>query len=1759
MACRTREEIEQELSQKAIADIKKNNPNISEFKAREDGMSVAELMVDEALAKSETMDLKFNEWYKGKIIISNSGTGKSVAASKLKNVIDGDILLVEAANTVLNRENTGTVISTPSELNIAWLALGKSSGSVEYNNLREEVYAIQAELAKKESSKGNTVLLASSRKPLVDIADLVFFKGNVKELQSSRSDNTRENVLYLSESEIEAKNTKFLNATKHKSKVILDKGVFVLDILQQTPKDIKYTEKVRNILKDSIGAEIEFYKTVYGDGYSPSSVKNTTMLLDVRVENSEIVFDTSEGSRIVLKDTSDRYPVLDDIRERAGIGKSDSTIETEALLGKQEKAQDDAYSKGKEYQKDQMFVRNHTSYPKQIATKKLFKVRARILTKKEKIITSINGEKETVNIGNIGDYVVTGLKGEKYIVKPSELSKRYEIERQKDNNFILTTKAVSISYNIARDDGKFTASWGEEMIAHPGDALVYENGILSYRIEKEVFENTYDANVNDSKNKTKVSYDNDDVVSHRSSKTGRTSRDGKKILDGSKINNYSAIVHLIDNLEEIDNVKTTAKHATHLKKVLGVLIKGTKEPLREMNIYLSEKYRDNGGFVTFGADSAMYLKAGTNKKLLGTSESLVQKFVHEMIHGSSYFSLNFNKSEVTTQIELLKKLRAKAFDVLTPEMLLGDSIIDEELELLEAQGVLDHMNDEKVGLEEFLAIALTNEKVFEALGNVTITQKREVKNLIDAILNVFETIVNAAMQAAGRANGSMKGDVLMMKLVSEIASVNRRVEDRKNSLIRNYVSEKVDDLEKKFTDKMDDMDKERIEKHLKEYGERNADGTQKKHGIFDKIRAVWYVSATEEGAPLLQSFFHGMGMKEEGTIQTILRHVRHADEFGNTMQKFTMASGNIDMHRENQATKISNLIRAAIGKMGKAKQKSLYVSMMMGDGISVVHRYKDEASKLYDGSGKLEAEIEKAEKKIKELSTNDGDNNLLMFQAKGLAEFMMTGEGSVLQRKNASAIVAHAHDVDVFAEDVDNDTKTLVDEIDNLSSLYAIQMMDETVKNHVVELMNEKPDSLKQMASMQDGFRAYMNKTATKEERMNLAKNYHRQSFDNTIDHRIAPLEDREKMRDEGFVLVEKLRDIDLGYKGKAAGLYVGKDNYKQAMNRSSFRYTNDHGEGSSLMQDALNRGMTEISYDVAKAQVANGKSIAAKLEDRIRNGEDISGLDKKGVVSVVNSRGEIVDYKTESLTRHKLKHLGLDTDAAESIGRSWSHELDIRESEDINKEIWSELMFDMGKHAPATGEIGLTVDGKGGHRYVDINVDSVDSDVADVAKILPPQIREKMVKLKYINLKVDKANKDMKNGIELTRLQSGVEFNNDTGKYEIADSFLIEFMGSDNFDKLSGSRKRAMKKILSKNSFRVRRDMLLDIFGVRDWSLASLVPNKKMYRLVRKAIAQIEMAVKELVKIFKVDMIIRTIPVIMGNIVSNLMYSIQYGHSPLEIAKRQLHGVKLLRSYLKTKERIVELEALMFTDRGSKELKVELDRLRNDLKYSDIAKLMDSNLYQHIVEDTNIGAGKKSSSKIANWIDDRTEGSPELIKSAGHWLFVSEKTSLFQMIAKATAYSDFVARYAQFSLSSEKEQKNYARRNKRSMSKAELEELENGLVTQVRDAYVNYAKPDSKYLQYANDIGLVAFSKYAIRIQLGIQDLLRGKPLRFGLAVIGQELFEGATGINPEDVAEKSIFNRSPENWVYTPEYSKMLGDIIEPQGVTWLRDGLF
>jgi hypothetical protein len=134
-------------------------------------------------------------------------------------------------------------------------------------------------------------------------------------------------------------------------------------------------------------------------------------------------------------------------------------------------------------------------------------VKARPAREGEKIVSTVESGRETVNTAGAGDYVVenqTGAK-EQYIVPGEKFKQRYSEDSKIDDEWSLykplgLVKGIQVDrsiLNIFQQEGSFyiTASWGEAQKVDEGDMLVTTLPLTEkleiYRVARKEFSETY--------------------------------------------------------------------------------------------------------------------------------------------------------------------------------------------------------------------------------------------------------------------------------------------------------------------------------------------------------------------------------------------------------------------------------------------------------------------------------------------------------------------------------------------------------------------------------------------------------------------------------------------------------------------------------------------------------------------------------------------------------------------------------------------------------------------------------------------------------------------------------------------------------------------------------------------------------------------------------------------------------------------------------------------------------------------------------------------------------------------------------------------------------------------------------------------------------------------------------------------------------------------------------------------------------------------
>lgn len=333
-------------------------------------------------------------------------------------------------------------------------------------------------------------------------------------------------------------------------------------------------------------------------------------------------------------------------------------------------------------------------------------------------------------------------------------------------------------------------------------------------------------------------------------------------------------------------------------------------------------------------------------------------------------------------------------------------------------------------------------------------------------------------------------------------------------------------------------------------------------------------------------------------------------------------------------------------------------------------------------------------------------------------------------------------------------------------------------------------------------------------------------------------------------------------------------------------------------------------------------------------------------------------------------------------------------------------------------------------------------------------------------------------------------------------------------YELLPKDTKDAIREIWASDSLLIRADLVYSVFGFRDPSISKLfsedykakgqldklVINLGNFALGKKAeikLAHYEDIWQAFVQEAKDMIVIRTFSVLKNNVLSNESVLLLAGLSVGESIKHQITAFNGARDYKRDSSRLNKLRHQMRTGlvQGSRaEILREMQELEDALANNPVKPLIDAGLMPTIVEDVVTDEDRYSyRTKAKQYLASKTEWVNPKITKAAKFVYMDKDTQLYQAMYYATQLSDFMARYALY--------KHYTTRKHNVMSHEEA-------IEKAAKVFVEYDIPSHPYLEYANKVGAVRFTKYYMRIQRVIFDLYHENPARaLAMLVMGQSM----------------------------------------------------
>jgi hypothetical protein len=341
---------------------------------------------------------------------------------------------------------------------------------------------------------------------------------------------------------------------------------------------------------------------------------------------------------------------------------------------------------------------------------------------------------------------------------------------------------------------------------------------------------------------------------------------------------------------------------------------------------------------------------------------------------------------------------------------------------------------------------------------------------------------------------------------------------------------------------------------------------------------------------------------------------------------------------------------------------------------------------------------------------------------------------------------------------------------------------------------------------------------------------------------------------------------------------------------------------------------------------------------------------------------------------------------------------------------------------------------------------------------------------------------------------------------------------------------RKDIARIWGDNNMMIRRDLIDLHLGYRKASLIDLLTDdgkhtgvvksfflwlaKDVFNIGPKGLRRILkaeniiMAVNQEIKDF---FVVKSGVTTFWNIVSNLSLLKLYGVSIREVWRSHRVALKGARDWHRDDSELRRLTAMK--DSGlvigsSSEMDQQIAVLEGQMARNPVREVMLLGMMPTIVEDMDAADDPYSyKSYAARKAAKVTQYIPGFVKQGAKWVYMTHDTGLYRVMSQGAQMSDFVARYTLY------EHLKTRRKNPLNTGEAAIQAI---------DAFINYDLPSNRWVQYANDMGMVRFTKYYLRIQAVLAHLYQTNPARALLLATIENYFSGL-----QTVMDSSLWNR--------------------------------
>jgi hypothetical protein len=654
--------------------------------------------------------------------------------------------------------------------------------------------------------------------------------------------------------------------------------------------------------------------------------------------------------------------------------------------------------------------------------------------------------------------------------------------------------------------------------------------------------------------------------------------------------------------------------SSHYQDIMNNIIKPALDVISNINIREKDG-KSIGNFIKNSSGKHINIDIG-NSIHNKTDQTPQEVLMHELVHSATYFMdlpENFNEKKRLEWLyrEVKKKVSKNDFINM---MNTNDFKLPEEYE--SAEEFYDYVFGGKAKgneLHEFMAYGLTNPALIKYLKDLDIKVRPDIKFDGDILKFLSDIFKNIILRARGVKNKKS------LDMLTDIALDLSKTKEMQLNNIKSR-ADKTDEIIEKNLEKINSLTKKIISKiFYTVFPDNTKDFVKSNRAIKKSLNAVRYFPLIIESGILGQAmkriFINHSNLRNQ-FIRNTINEIKGLDKVHEGWERLKRYSNKIQTERENIKSDINKMLKATFDNIDKDQNKSLTFGIIKADTSDIILKDGIEYFKrLLDNPVFLQNEIDNLELDLRDYK----ESNYYTTQAYGLAKYMIDGFTNVENLHLNAHNIANLHGVG----NAPDHAPIAERKIDKLTSLLALKNMSKKHIENLSSTISNNEDGVMTFAKMHSKNKKESLKENFDGNKMYMTKGHMSEIFDPNTDIKIAPIEDRKKLEQEGYIFKYKTSNNSMDKNTKPYGIYVINNKSVMSPISGAINTLEKKSSGFSLFDKINNK-------DDYKLWINNIEEIRERNKEIFK--QQMDGTYKvpknSAMIPIYDEKGKLVDMR---------------------------------------------------------------------------------------------------------------------------------------------------------------------------------------------------------------------------------------------------------------------------------------------------------------------------------------------------------------------------------------------------------------------------------------------------------------------------------------------------------------------------------------------------